>query len=259
MTLQRMALLGAVANLDPDAAAFIAAVETADGQALETAVRIAYNTFFVSCKSDGMLSAIKAACILCGARTLAGALVPLVGPAPTNFNFVSANYNRKTGLAGDGSTKYLNTNRNNNADPQNSKHLAVYVSAITALDSPYMAAVDGVNGTSILYRRSAGGNGDHGIKVHTNVITAATSGTGFFGASRSSSSLTTFRSSGSQGTTSEASQTPSNADIAVFRTGLSGNYGTARLAFYSIGESLDLALLDSRVTTLINAISAAIP
>jgi hypothetical protein len=35
-------------------------------------------------------------------------------------------------------------------------------------------------------------------------------------------------------------------------------YSDARLAFYSIGESLDLALLDARVTTLIQAIDAAI-
>jgi hypothetical protein len=33
----------------------------------------------------------------------------------------------------------------------------------------------------------------------------------------------------------------------------------ARLAFYSIGESLNLALLDARVTDLINAFGAAIP
>jgi hypothetical protein len=33
----------------------------------------------------------------------------------------------------------------------------------------------------------------------------------------------------------------------------------ARLAFYSIGESLDLAKLDARVTDLINAFGAAIP
>jgi hypothetical protein len=42
--------------------------------------------------------------------------------------------------------------------------------------------------------------------------------------------------------------------------GVSG-YATksnARLAFYSIGESLDLALLDARVTDLINAFDAAI-
>jgi hypothetical protein len=31
------------------------------------------------------------------------------------------------------------------------------------------------------------------------------------------------------------------------------------VAFYSIGESLDLALLDARVTDLINAFGVAIP
>lgn len=246
-------------SYDSNAQACITAVETADGQALETAVKDAINAFVVGCKADSNWTAIKASCILAGARTLAGALVPLVGAAPTNFNFVSADYNRKTGLLGNGSTKYLNTNRNNNADPQNSKHLAVYVSAITAQDSPYMAAVDGVSGTSILYRRSTQGSGLHGIKIHTNAITAASTGTGFFGASRSSPSETTFRSSGSSGTTSDASQTPSNANIAVFRTGLSGNFGNGRIAFYSIGEAINLALLDARITTLINALAAAIP
>jgi hypothetical protein len=33
----------------------------------------------------------------------------------------------------------------------------------------------------------------------------------------------------------------------------------ARLAFYSIGEALDLAALDTRVSNLITAIGAAIP
>jgi hypothetical protein len=41
--------------------------------------------------------------------------------------------------------------------------------------------------------------------------------------------------------------------------GTAGNYSNARIAFYSIGESLDLALLDARVTDLINAFAAAIP
>jgi hypothetical protein len=37
------------------------------------------------------------------------------------------------------------------------------------------------------------------------------------------------------------------------------NYYNSRLAFYSIGESLDLALLDSRVSALITAFGVAIP
>jgi hypothetical protein len=74
--------------------------------------------------------AIKASCILCGARTLAGALVPLVGTAPTNVadNFVSGDYTRggaTPGLKGDG-TSYLDSGRANDADPQDSKHLAFF-------------------------------------------------------------------------------------------------------------------------------------
>jgi hypothetical protein len=47
------------------------------------------NAFVKGCKADGIWSAIKASCILAGADTLAGALVPLVGAAPTNFNITN--------------------------------------------------------------------------------------------------------------------------------------------------------------------------
>jgi hypothetical protein len=36
-------------------------------------------------------------------------------------------------------------------------------------------------------------------------------------------------------------------------------YGDPRLTFYSIGESLNLALLDARVSALITAFGVAIP
>ena len=86
-------------NYDTNASAYIDAVEAADGQALETATRYAINDFVIGCKQDGIWNAIKASCILSGARTLAGALVPLVGTAPTNNGFigVGTDYVRKTG------------------------------------------------------------------------------------------------------------------------------------------------------------------
>jgi hypothetical protein len=40
---------------------------------------------------------------------------------------------------------------------------------------------------------------------------------------------------------------------------LTGGKSAARLAFYSIGESIDLAKLDTRVSALITAFGAAIP
>jgi hypothetical protein len=98
---------------DADAVAYIDAVEAADGQALETATRMAINSFVKGCKADGIWPAIKASCILAGARTRLGALTPLAGTAPTSFNFVDGDYNRKTGLVGDGSTKYLDSTGTN--------------------------------------------------------------------------------------------------------------------------------------------------
>lgn len=112
----------------PDAAAYIAAVEAADGQALEAGVRAAINAFVSGCKQDGIWSALQACCLMAGARTLSGALVPLKGPAPTNFNFVSGDYSRKTGLIGNGATKYLDSNFTLADFPSNDNtHLSAYV------------------------------------------------------------------------------------------------------------------------------------
>jgi hypothetical protein len=74
-------------EFDSNALTYINAVEAADGQALELNVKLVINDFVVGCKADGIWDAIKASCILAGARTLPGALVPLVGSAPTDFNF----------------------------------------------------------------------------------------------------------------------------------------------------------------------------
>jgi len=237
--------------MDPDAAAYITAVETADGQALEEKVKIAIDNFVLGCKADGIWSAIKASCILAGARTLNGALVPLVGTAPTNFNFVSGDYNRETGLAGDGSTKYLNSNRNNNTDPQNSKHLAVYIQTTGAAPCAYINSADN---QSRITRR---GDIPTALVVRINdlgapVISGGGDAIGFVGVNRNVSTDITVRHSHYSAIVSAASLSPSDSPIYV-------NQGTGRLSFYSIGESLDLAKLDARVTDLINAIGVAIP
>jgi len=56
-------------NLDADARQYIINVEEQDGQPLESGVRAAINDFVVGCKTDGIWDAIKASCILAGART----------------------------------------------------------------------------------------------------------------------------------------------------------------------------------------------
>jgi len=55
----------------------------------------------------------------------------------------------------------------------------------------------------------------------------------------------------------QVSQATNNRNVAVFARNVDGaNFSTCRLAFYSIGEAIDLALLDARITTLINAYGA---
>jgi hypothetical protein len=246
-------------QFDADASTYIEAVEAADTQALETGVRYAINDFVIGCKQDGIWDAIKASCILAGARTLAGALVPLVGTAPTNYNFVSGDYNRETGLVGDGSTKYLNSNRNNNADPQNNFHVAAHVT--TAHSAANNSAYIGVEA-------SGSGITNLGASISTLFFRVRSSGavnagvgntTGFIGVSRSNPESFNYRFGSTTSNAVISSQTPFNGDLLVFGRIVGQQYVNGRLAFYSIGESLDLAKLDTRVSALITAIGAAIP
>jgi hypothetical protein len=249
---------------DADAIAYVNAVEAADGQLLEFAVGKAINDFVVGCKLDNTWSAIKASCILAGARTLAGALVPLVGTAPTNVNFVSGDYNRKTGLVGDGSTKYLNSNRAGNADPQNSFHATVYAQTAATPSSstqlyfgnfPLPTAVGASNmgiSSNLVFYRNRNQNFDFG---------SGSTATGLIGSSRSLSTEYVGRANSANTTFIRSSETPASSNILLYRDGSTTSpfYSNVRLAFYSIGESLNLALLDARVTDLITAFGVAIP
>ena len=244
-----------LSSFDADAQAYITAVEAADGQALEGNVKVAINNFVVGCKADGIWEAIKASCIMAGARTLNGALVPLKGTAPTNFNFVAGDYDRKTGLVGNGTTKYLDSNRNNNADPQDNKHLSAYVTVnpVTGGVAQNIGGTDVIESGASWLRRSA----NNTTSSHrTNTATSYDYTDGFplafslIGSSRSASSANSYFAASGVKTSTEVSTTPANRNIFFFRA--VGGYSDARLSFYSIGEALDLALLDARVTTLIN-------
>lgn len=250
----RWVSLGGFGATDPDAIDYIRRVTAADGQALELPVQRAIDQFFRGSKSDGYWNAIKACCILAGARTLSGALTPLVGAAPTNFNFVSGDYDRKTGLVGNASTKRLDSNRNNNADPQDSQHFALFASTAVVDASRYMGSGNN-SGSSTL--GLATNNFGFRSRNSANVDTLTAMANGFMGKSRNNGLSVNWRVGGISGSTNQTSNTPSNETIEVFRGAAAPT--ASRFAFYSIGESLNLALLDARVTTLINAIAAAIP
>jgi len=369
---------------DPDALLYIAAVQAADGQPLEAGVRKAISDFVVGCKADGIWSAIKASCLLMGARTLAGALTPLkygaelwTAPTPAitalqgasgswnaatttmsslttgtsgttprfNFNlglvagvrykvsgrlsgdtalvgsvrlgtslltynsttgeisgtiaavdstlavyfnstqgpasasivslsvmedwtptnngpFVAGDYNRKTGLVGNASTKYLDANRAGTSDPLNSSHFCVYASTAESGNfGSYIGTNSAIaNDNSSIVRANTSLSFTNRSVTALSVANAGTA-TGFIGCNRASSTAFEARVSGSTSSQSITSGARSSINFFIFgtNTGSLANAGNSRLAFYSIGEGLDLALLDARVTALINAIGAAIP
>jgi hypothetical protein len=167
-------------------------------------------------------------------------------------------------LKGNGSTKYLDSNRNNNADPQDNFHMSVFYSEPEAFVSGgrfTMGAGAGSSGASNFGRRGNNGNlffRNRSATLNDALVQANQSNT-FCGASRNASSAYSYRYNGTTSSISQTSQTPYLNNIAIFRDANAGLNSYARLSFYSIGESLDLADLDTRVSTLMTDIAAAIP
>jgi hypothetical protein len=243
---------------DNDANAYLLAVESADGQELESGVITAVESFITGCKSDGIWSALKASCILAGARTLSGALVPLVGSAPTNLNFVSGDYDRKTGLLGNGSTKCLNTNRADNADPQDSHHFSLFAATLVTTGRTY----GGLFTTPQTNINTFSGATNARCR-NNSTLSCGTIAVGFKGVARETNLLVKARNNSTNYQNANlASSSPSTANKGIFsRTFPAESTASAncRISFYSIGESLDLAKLDTRVSTLMTALAAAIP
>lgn len=248
---------------DADARAYIQAVQTADGQALEPAVVKAIDDFVIGCKADGIWSAIGSSCILMGARTLNGIMTPLVGtaPSPNAFQGDATDYNRKTGLLGNKGTKHINTNRAVTVDNQNNCHIAVYVStAATSIAGEFPVYIGGAN--HHIGRLVTNGN----LFIRSNFTPASVNrtpggATGLLGASRSVSGEFVSRVNGSNELHQTASSDRGAGNHFVFNVGSAGGVGgspsNARIAFYSLGSNIDLALLDTRVSALYTAIGAA--
>jgi hypothetical protein len=253
-------------GLESETITYISAVESADNQFLEKPVILSIDNFVKQCKLDGIWDAIKSCCILIGARTLSGALVPLKGSAPTNVNnnFTSSDYNRKTGLIGNASNKYLNTNRSDSADPNLSIHQSVFLNSHqTSGFGLYIGTGGGQNGathfgfeispTQIIARNRNDGGGAFLISRSPTKA--------FMGSTRSNSTSYTVRYNGENHTNPQTARANLGINHFIFATNNNGspnNLSNARISFYSIGESIDLQKLEDRVTILVESIEFTI-
>ena len=250
---------------DADAIDYLSRMATADGAGVETGVAVAVDAFIRDAKELGVFSALKACCILAGARTLAGALVPVVGDAPTNVadGFVEGDYSRTAGLTGDGATTYLDSGRNNNADPQNSVHHSIWVSAQgSAVSVPIGAGFNltGATRCAVSFGTSVVTPRIREAAPQPGISDAPLSGS-FFGYRRSAAAASLIRINGSDYARTTTSEVPFDGNVFVFADNNNGNlagYTDATLAFYSIGTSLSLADLDTAVTNLLTRMKFAL-
>ena len=240
-------------RLDFDAINYIKSVELQDNISLSHKKREAIVQFVINCKRNNIWNSIKSCCILSGANTLQGALVPLKGIAPTNINFTSSDYSVK-GLIGDGTTKYLNTNRNGIDDPINNVHLACWVTSpnsLGALGYAYMGMGGGDRANHFgtfqgsLFVRCRENNPAIGL--------FSDSATGFIGVSRFSSASYGFRAQKQTVILNRNSVGSFDENYTIFGRGNPNS--NARIAFYSIGESLNLEIYDSLVSNLIKELT----
>jgi hypothetical protein len=249
---------------DSDCLTYLAAVKAADGAGVEVSVATAVDAFFRGTKAAGVFDALKACCILAGARTLAGALVPVVGDAPTNVadGFVEGDYSRTDGLTGDG-TSYIDTGFANTTLDKDDAHCAVYATSHETDTGAYIGAFDlstgdcqiaGFNATNVICRFMAA----NGELIPSDKLTP------FLAATRGASASYLFRDDGATNTITRTSGTPTTMDWCVFARSTNPTHTSpsdATIAFYSIGTdigSAGLTDLDTAVSNLITAIGEAL-
>ena len=257
---------------DADAIDYLSRMATADGAGVETGVAVAVDAFFRDLKATGQeydglyrttFESLKACCILAGARTLAGALVPVVGTAPTNLpvanGFVEGDYTRggaTPGLAGDG-TSYLDSGYAYPAALQNDCHISTFVT-----ERPSVGLLAG-------YGDSLGSGTLIGMALcrvyNTHTATfypSDTTSVGLRAANRGNSASFVYRRASANETASIASTSVTHLNMAVFarqrNTLTPDSITNATIAFYSIGTALSLEDLDTAVTNLINRLKFAL-
>jgi hypothetical protein len=190
----------------------------------------------------------------------------LRGTAPTaEGGWSSGDYDRATGLTGDGSALYLDSNFPADSTDDDDHHIAVYVAngdSGSHIDLGYTTATS--------YSQIFGNNSNNLIlyylgrnsQIYSPSGTGKGNTTGLIGLTANSGSSFDFRFDQTTGTaTASASQSLQTYNYFVFARNndeTPDSYSQSKLSFYSAGTSLDLSKLDSHITAYVTAIGAAL-
>jgi hypothetical protein len=231
-------IAGSRRRFDPDAASYFSRIIAA-GSTITNDNKLAVDAFIRGCKADGIWSNITQACLLAGPDTIAGAFVPLKGNTPT---YIATDHTRLGGVIGS-----FDTQTNHTTFSKDNIHYSVWRTSVSNANHFILTSggqTTGIGTTSIevfnssLYTRNQS----------TNAQNAGTNIGGFIGVTRNlSTSYIRRYNNGNVQLNISSIATLQNANI--FSSTLS------RLSFYSIGENIDLALLNARVSTYMSSIT----
>ena len=182
-----------------------------------------------------------------------GVTVPLRDgmTVPTQNNFVAADLNQLTGLKGNLSSKWIDTNIGGQTPDQDDNSISTYATEVNTYNNYYLSTggalgathIYPTSSTNLICRISGAGTGVNATPLH------------FAGATRSAASVMNIRANGTDfpNTTTSVQQLTTNFNVFGRPN---ANRTDARLATYHIGPALNLATLEGLQDTLISEIAA---
>jgi hypothetical protein len=253
-----------IGQVDNETLIYLSVVESRDGEPLESSVKGVLLRFVKKLKDLSLWNEINTLNLLCGARTLNGALVPLKGTYPEQPSaFGSFNYNRVTGLRSTNANFVVFTNVLGVELLAADNHIAVYVTQNTT----NTATVDLIGnfiftsgGIGLSKSGSAGGiiSRNNGSSSNTTVA-PHWSAPSLIGTARSNTSNYTVRVAKSNRTIANTSLPQSSLSTSEIRVySHTNNFGDFRIPVYSIGKSLDLASLEGEIEIFLADLKAVL-
>jgi hypothetical protein len=219
--------------------------------------KAAINAFFVGTKADGIFNNLESCAILRGITTLAGCLTPLKGSANIQaLGGMDETFYSRTSGVGDITTAGPVIGTGITFTVLNDNHYCFWVASV-----PTGAAHGGIGPNSTAGARWQISRTSSNIvrrnSSSTNQNLSATAFvTGMIGAARNNSANWSWRYNGSTSTVTQTSSgTPNTTNLRLFNAdGVAGMFASGRISFFSVGPYINLASLESRVSTLMSAL-----
>ena len=248
---------------DPDAESLFA--NRADfGDPTGTAYKQAISDYVIALKAvSGLWEDITQLIVFAGATTAFTALRPIKGASPTGVNLVNADVNIKTGVKGDGSTKYIQSGYSGlvTGASQNDCHMYGYYTEMPTTNAMALFGQGGsttTGGSMILYGTGANSTSIKSRASSADTVTGNT-GVGGYGINRNASgSYQAMRAATTSTITRTSQTTPARRLHILARTGNSddtpANHANARILVWATGKGI--TTLDDYTTPTADFVTA---